>query len=245
MIEFTKKRQSLAKKEKVDVRQLAIAELMAWGWKASDAMLVMDIIHETDTNIEAQHAAVNYTAAPEFDVLYKKRVKQLRNGAVVDDYQEVHPTPGSASSNRGKPRADGSSSERKLWQGQEEEPATDEELLAKMWETITKLDPADPKRVDLLDKYDKLKRRTNVSTEDTTIHFYLPRPECDTCPFRGGNVITEPEKKPEPKPEPEPKPDPNMPKPGYSIHGKKLGRPPKRRRKKKTDAAPTENQTQK
>lgn len=244
MIEFSKKRQSLAKKEKVDVRQMAIAELMAWGWKASDAMLAMGIIHESDTLIETQHAATNYISAPAFDVLYKKRVKQLRNGAVIDDYQEVHPTPGSASSNRGKPRADGTVSERKHWQGQEEEPASDEELLAKMWETITKLDAADPKRVDLLDKYDKLKRRTNVSTDDATIHFYLPRPECDTCPFRGGNVITDPEQKPEPIPKPEPKPDPGIPKPGYSIHGKKLGRPRKHRRKKKAETTSTESLTE-
>ncbi len=245
MIEFSKKRIARAREEKVDIRQLAIAELMAWGWSASDAMLVIGVIHESDSDIEAKHAAVNYTSTPEFDVIRKKRIKQIRNGSMTDENQKVHPTPGSASSNRGKPRADGTSSERKRWQGEEEEPASDEELLAKMWETITKLDAADPKRVDLLDKYDKLKRRTNVSTEDTTIHFYLPRPECDTCPFRGGNVITEPEKKPEPKPEPKPEIDPDTPKPGYSIHGKKLGRPPKRRRKKKADAATTENQTQK
>lgn len=240
MIEFSAKRKARAREEKVDVRQLAIAELMAWGWSASDAMLVIGVIHESDSDIEAKHAAVNYTSTPEFDVIRKKRIKQIRNGSMTDENQKVHPTPGSASSNRGKPRADGTSSERKRWQGEEEEPASDEELLAKMWETITKLDAADPKRVDLLDKYDKLKRRTNISTDDTTIHFYLPRAECDTCPFRGEHVITEPEPRPETRPEP--KPDPDAPRPGYSIHGKKLGRPPKRRRKKKAPGEQTENQ---
>ncbi len=240
MIEFSTKRIARAREEKVDIKQLAIADLMAWGWSASDAMLIMGLIHETDLAIDAKHTIVNYTSTPEFDVIRKKRLKQIRNGAVTDENQKIHPTPGSASSNRGKPRADGSSRDRKLWQGPEEEPATDEELLAKMWETITKLDPADPKRVDLLDKYDKLKRRTNVGTDDTTIHFYLPRPECDTCPFRGKHVTTEPEKKPEPEPKKEL--DPNAPKPGYSVHGKKLGRPPKHR--KREDAGDSVKETQ-
>lgn len=236
MIEFTKKRLARAKEEKVDVRQLAVAELMAWGWEPIDALLAMGLVKETDANLDAQHAAINYTANKDFDALYKKRVKQLRNGSVLDEYQKIHPTPGSASSNRGKPRADGTTSDRKLWQGPEEEPATDEELLSKMWETITKLDAADPKRVDLLDKYDKLKRRNNVGVDDTTIHFYLPRPECDTCPFRGDHVISEPEK---PVQKEAPKEDPNAPKPGYSVHGKKLGRPRKHRKKKADE--PKEN----
>lgn len=233
MTDFSKKRQDRAKAEKVDIRQMAVAELMAWGWDALDAMLAMGLIREEDTKLDAQHAAVNYTASEDFDALYKKRVKQLRNGCVLDEYQKLHPTPGTDSANRGRKRSDGTTSERKLWQGPVEEPVADEEILAAMWSTITKLEPNDPKRVDLLDKYDKLKRRQGVGEDDTTIHFYLPRPECDTCPFRGGHVITEPEalKKAGIQPEEEEEETPE-PKPGYFPSGKKIGRPPKHRKKK-------------
>lgn len=236
MIDFSAKRKGRAKDEKLEPRQLAVAELMAWGWDPTDAMLAVGLVQESDTKLDAQHAAVNFTANEDFDAIYKKRVKQLRNGAVLDEYQKLHPTPGSTSSNRGRPRADGTSSERKLWEGPLDEPATDEEILSAMWSTITKLKPEDPKRVDLLDKYDKLKRRQGASEEDTTIHFYLPRPECDTCPFRGNHIITEPEKPADPEPEPPEEEPTDAPKPGYSKYGKKIGRPPKRRTKKRQKA---------
>ena len=231
MTDFTKKRLNRAKDEKVDPRQLAVAELMAWGWEAKDALLAVGLVAEKDDAAQVQRAAVTYTASPEFEALYKKRVKQLRNGAVTDEYQKLHPTPGTSGANRGRTKADGTVSERATWQGPVEEPATDEDILARMWETITKLKPEDPKRVDLLDKYDKLKRRQGVGEDDTTIHFYLPRPECDTCPFRGNHVITEPEALAMAGVEKEPEPEPA--KPGYFPSGKKIGRPPKRRRKKK------------
>lgn len=235
MTDFSKKRQNRAKDEKVDVRQLAVAELMAWGWDAVDALFAVGLINESDSSVDAQHAAVNYTSSDEFDALYKKRVKQLRNGAVLDEYQKLHPTPGSAGSNRGRNKADGTTSSRKLWQGPADEPASDEDILASMWETITKLKPEDPKRVDLLDKYDKLKRRQGIGDDDTTIHFYLPRPECDTCPFRGDHIITEPEALSMAGVERNEEPEPEPAKPGYFPSGKKIGRPPKRRRKKKTE----------
>jgi len=228
MIEFSKKRIARARDEKVSPQQLAVAELMAWGWDAMDAMLVVGLVKEGDDKVDAQHAAVNYTATDEFTAVYKKRVKQLRNGAVTDDLQKLHPTPGTTSSNRGRKREDGGSDTRKVWQGDLDAPATDEEILAAMWETIGKLEPKDPKRVDLLDKYDKLKRRQGLGEDDTTIHFYLPRPECDTCPMRGGHVITEPERKTDSEEEEEPEP-----KPGYTKNGKKIGRPPKPKRAKK------------
>lgn len=221
MIEFSKKRIARAREEKVDIRQLAIAELMAWGWSAMDAMLAMGLIHEEDNRLDAQHTVVNYTAAEEFVKVYKKRSGQLRNGAVSDDQQKVHPTPGTSGALRGRPKADGTKPDRKEWQGPLEEPVQDEEILAAMWSTITKLKPDDPKRVDLLDKYDKLKSRKGIGVDDTTIHFYLPRPECDTCPFRGEHIITDPDK---PAQKEAPKEDPNR---GYSVHGKKLGRPRK------------------
>lgn len=236
MIDFSAKRKGRAKDEKLEPRQLAVAELMAWGWDPTDAMLAVGLVQESDTKLDAQHAAVNFTANEDFDAIYKKRVKQLRNGAVLDEYQKLHPTPGSTGSNRGRPRADGTSSERKLWEGPLDEPATDEEILSAMWSTITKLKPEDPKRVDLLDKYDKLKRRQGANEEDTTIHFYLPRPECDTCPFRGNHVITEPEKPTAPESEPPAEDPTDAPKPGYSKYGKKIGRPPKRRTKKRQKA---------
>lgn len=230
MIDFSKRRQDRAKAEKVDVQQMAVAELMAWGWEAMDAMLVVGMLKPEDDKTEAKHAALTYTSNEAFDKLYKKRGKQLRNGAVLDEYQKLHPTPGSQGDGRGPKRADGTYTERKLWQG-DVAPVTDEEILASMWETIQKLDPKDPKRVDLLDKYDKLKRRQGVGEDDTTIHFYLPRPECDTCPFRGNHVINEPELE-ESEEEEEERPY-YAPKPGYTKNGKKIGRPPKRHYKKR------------
>lgn len=226
-MEFSKSRRARIREEGVDAKQLAVAELMAWGWKAEDAMLAVGLISESDDKYEARRTAINYSTTPEITAAYKKRVKQLRNGSVIDEHQKIHPTPGTASSNRGRTRADGTKPERKLWQEDPGAPIADSEILAAMWDTITKLDPGDPKRVDLLDKYDKLKRRQGAGEDDTTIHFYLPRPECDACPFRGDHIISDPERKPETgKPEEE---DPDAPKPGYSAHGRKLGRPPKRR----------------
>lgn len=244
MNNFSKKRLTKARVESVDIRQMAVAELMAWGWDAEDAMFLVGLIKDTDTTLQVQRTAVAYTSEKNFDALYKKRVKQLRNGSVLDDKKKIHPTPGSPSSNKGRNRVDCTPGERPHWMGQLEAPASDEEILAAMWETIQKLEPKDPKRVDLLDKYDKLKRRQGVGEDDTTIHFYLPRPECDACPFRGGHVITEPEELLkagiEPPKEPEPEPEPPMP--GYFPSGKKIGRPPKKRRKnaKKTQEEPKE-----
>lgn len=191
MIDFSKKRLARANDEKISVRQLAVAELMAWGWDPVDAMLAVGLIKESDSKTDAQHTAVNFTASRDFQKIYKRRVAQLKGGSVLDEYQKIHPTPGSSRSKLGRPRDDGKT--RKEWQGDLPEPVSDEELLATIWETIEKLDIGDPKRVDLLDKYDKLKRRQGAGEEDTTIHFYLPRPECDTCPFRGNHIITEPE----------------------------------------------------
>lgn len=247
MIDFSKKRRRRAKDEKADVRKLAVAELMALGWAATDALLAVGLLRESDSESDAAHTALSYTADKDFTALYKRRMKQIRNGCVPDEDQKLHPTPNTRSANRGRPRNDGTvSAERKLWQGDAAEPVPDEEILAAMWETITKLEPKDPKRVDLLDKYDKLKRRQgNNGDDDTTIHFYLPRPECDTCPFKGSHVITEPEPSPTPAAEEkewkEQKPQtPTEQKPGYSKNGKRLGRPPKRRRKK--NIPETENQ---
>ena len=247
MPEFSRKRQARAREEGVDIKQLAVAELMAWGWNSLDAMLAVGMLNESDGKAVAQHAALTYTSAKEFDVAYKKRVKQMRNGAVTDEYEKIHPTPGSTGANRGRPREDGEM--RKHWQGDTPEPVSDEELLAAMWETIEKLPKNDPKRVDLLDKYDKLKRRQGIGEDDTTIHFYLPRPECDTCPYRGSHVITEPETVEKPKAENGVKEDyadteeeEIQPEPGYSKNGKKLGRPPKRRYTKRKKKEETEVQ---
>lgn len=228
MIDFSRKRLGRAKDEGFDPRTLAVAELMAWGWDTVDAMLAVGLVAETDTQLTAQHAAVNLNADPAFIKLFRKRTAQLKGGSVLDEYQKIHPTPGTNRANLGRVRSDGST--RREWQGDVPEPVSDEELLAAMWETIGKLEVGDPKRVDLLDKYDKLKRRQGGSEDDTTIHFYLPRPECDTCPFRGNHIITEPEL-PEEKnaqEETEEEVETNKPKPGYSVNGKKLGRPRKR-----------------
>lgn len=232
MIDFSNKREARAREERLDPRRMAVAELMAWGWDAVDAMLAVGLLHEEDNKLDAQHAAVNLTADQNFDVLYKKRVKQLRNGAVLDEYQKLHPTPGSNYSNRGRPRKEPDPDNRKRWQGALEEPVSDREILAAMWSTITKLAPEDPKRVDLLDKYDKLKRRQGVDEDSATIHFYLPRPECDACPFRGNRIITEPtevegrlkRESGEDKEEFDPKRD-------DAANGRKRGRPPKKRDK--------------
>lgn len=258
MIDYSKKRQGRAKDEKLSPQEMAVAELMAWGWDAVDAMLVVGILKKEEDPTTASHAALTFSSREDIDKLYKKRTLQLRNGSVLDQYQKLHPTPGTPGANRGAKKTEGSAFlNRKLWQG-ETAPIGDEEILATMWDTITKLKPEDPKRVDLLDKYDKLKRRQQGNNEDdTTIHFYLPRPECDTCPFRGNHVITEPEKKAE-APEP-PKPDPEedefeprtcvsaitgktiyTPKAGYSKNGKKLGRPRKRKKKAASSEAQKE-----
>ena len=242
MIEYSKKRRGRARDENVDPKQMAVAELMAWGWDAQDAMLAVGLIRESDDKAEAAHAALSFSSNADFDKLRKKRVKQLRGGCVLDEYQKLHPTPGGISDGRGAKRADGGSSflQRKLWQG-DTEPVADDEILAAMWETITQLQPSDPKRVDLLDKYDKLKRRQGAGNDDNTIHFYLPRPECDTCPFRGDHVITEPEEtagaaREEGEEEDEDEDEDEkknyyVQRPGYTKNGKRIGRPPKHRRK--------------
>ena len=272
MIEYSAKRKGRARDEKVDIKQMAVAELMAWGWDTRDAMLVVGLLDENMDRDAALRATITYSSSEALTKLAKKRQSQLRNGAVLDEYQKLHPTPGTPSANRGAKKAEVTEDSRKGWE-KSTAPVSDEEILSKMWDTITKLEPNDPKRVDLLDKYDKLKRRQNVGDDDNTIHFYLPRPECDTCPFRGNQIITQPEKvepvlaeearmeaerqraleearlkEEEERLEKEransvdaraPK-DWEMddgtghyvPKPGYSIYGKKIGRPPKRRRKK-------------
>lgn len=242
MIEYSAKRKGRAKDEKVDPKQMAVAELMAFGWDPVDALLVVGLLKETDEKGDAQHTALVYAANEALDKLYKKRQRQMKGGCVLDEYQKLHPTPGGRSDGRGAKPASGDNTylRRKLWQGEIEGPASDEEILAAMWDTITQLDANDPKRVDLLDKYDKLKRRQGAGTEDTTIHFYLPRPECDTCPFKGKHVITEPEPEQSKEnsdfdEEPEKKPR-YIPKVGYSVNGKKLGRPAKRHYKKRKKA---------
>lgn len=245
MIDYSKKRKGRAKDENLDPKQMAVAELMAWGWDAQDAMLAVGLLKEEDDKNDAAHAALTYTSNEAVDKLYKKRTKQLRGGSVLDEYQKLHPTPGGQSDGRGLKRHDGTFLERKLWQG-DVGAVADEDILATMWETIARLKPEDPKRVDLLDKYDKLKRRQGIGEDDTTIHFYLPRPECDSCPFRGNRVITEPVKPAvvEQKAEAEEEERPYYaPKVGYSKNGKKLGRPPKRKYKKRKKAGETQEET--
>ena len=192
MIEYNKQRLARAKEEKVDIKQMAVAELMAWGWDPADAMLAVGLLKTSDDEEVARHASITFVAKNEFDALYKKRVKQLRNGSVIDEYKKIHPTPGTPLSKRGRMRNDGTVSGRPAWQGPVEDPLDDKEILSSMLQTIRALEPNDPKRADLLDKYDRLKRRQGTGEDDTTIHFYLPRPECDTCPFRGGHVINDP-----------------------------------------------------
>ena len=187
---YSNKRKAIARQEKLEPRQLAVADLMAWGWKAEDAVMALGLVNEESDEAVQTAAAFSFTANPDVDKLVKKRIKQLRAGAVVDKNQAIHPAPGTPRASLGRKRADGTRS----WEKPPSDtPATDAEVLAKMWETIEALPKDDPKRATLLDTYDKTKRRQGQDDGDnTTIHMYLPMPVCDTCPFRDRRVISDP-----------------------------------------------------
>ena len=110
MIDYSKKRQGRAKDEKLSPQEMAVAELMAWGWDAVDAMLVVGILKKEEDPTTASHAALTFSSREDIDKLYKKRTLQLRNGSVLDQYQKLHPTPGTPGANRGAKKTEGSAS---------------------------------------------------------------------------------------------------------------------------------------
>lgn len=195
-VNYTNRRLVRARDEKLSPEQLAFAELTAIGWSPIDAAIVLGLVSKDDDEKHATAIALSYAANSGLEKIHKKRIKQFRAGVVSDGLERLHPTPGGRGDGRGvKP-----GTIHKQWENISGS-ASDEEVLDKMWETITSLAKDDPKRVDLLDKYDKLKRRQGQKDEeDTTIHFYLPRPECDTCPMRGTHIINDPEIKKDPEP---------------------------------------------
>ena len=70
MIDYSKKRQGRAKDEKLSPQEMAVAELMAWGWDAVDAMLVVGILKKEEDPTTASHAALTFSSREDIDKLY-------------------------------------------------------------------------------------------------------------------------------------------------------------------------------
>ena len=180
--DISKTRLNIANKEKCTPRELAFAELLALGWKPLDAAITLGVVTSGVDYDKALLTAETFASREQVVSARSKRVKQIKLGSYADANGRFHPTP-----NRGAlpPKAEDVQ--------QTTAALTDAEILDEMWNTIQALDRDNPKRAQLLETYYKTKRRQGEKDgEDTTIHFYLPRPECDTCPFKGGNVITMP-----------------------------------------------------
>jgi len=193
---YSQRRRTLIRQAKLETpQQMAYADLTALGWIPTDIILVLGLADgELETANSLESKALRFADSQELDKQISKRKKQLKGGIVLGDSQNIHPTPGSRSDGRGRP----SKQEKTPKELIEEPPADDSEVLHAMWDTIQKLDVKDPQRAKLLEIYDKTKRRQGQTSDDeTTIHFYLPRPECDNCPMRGERkpIITEPTQK--------------------------------------------------
>lgn len=190
---YSQRRRTLIRQAKLQTpQQMAYADLTALGWIPTDIILVLGLADgELENANSLESKALRFADSQELDKQIAKRQKQLKGGIVLGESQNIHPTPGGRSDGRGRPPKQAKTPKELI----EEPPADDSEVLHAMWDTIQKLDIGDPQRAKLLEIYDKTKRRQGQTTDDeTTIHFYLPRPECDNCPMRGGMkpIITEP-----------------------------------------------------
>lgn len=177
----SKGRITLAGTLKCTPRELALAELMALGWKPLDALVTLGMLPESTDYDRAQVIAESYVTRDCVQEAYSKRVAQLKGGIMIGTDGKIHPSPTSARANIGaKKKAEGAA-------------LSDSEILNEMWDTIKSLDKDNPRRAQLLETYYKTKRRQGEKDDDdATIHFYLPRPECEHCPLRDGVLISDP-----------------------------------------------------
>lgn len=178
--EVTKTRIAIAGAYKCTPRELALAELMALGWKPLDALVTLGLVPESTEYDRAQVIAESYSTRDCVQDAYSKRVAQLKGGIMIGTDGKIHPSPTNARANAGRKKAEGAA-------------LSDMEILNEMWDTIKALDKDNPRRAQLLETYYKTKRRQGEKDDDdATIHFYLPKAECDNCPLSKGVVISDP-----------------------------------------------------
>ncbi len=178
--EVTKGRIAIAGAFKCTPRELALAELMALGWKPLDALITLGLVPESTDYDRAQVIAESYSARECVQEAYSRRVLQLKSGIMIGTDGKIHPAPNTARANLGKKKTMGAA-------------LSDMEILNEMWDTIKALDKDNPRRAQLLETYYKTKRRQGEKDDDdATIHFYLPKPECDNCPLSRGALISNP-----------------------------------------------------
>ena len=178
---ISKGRIAIASSLKCTPRELALAELMSLGWKPMDALITLGLLPESTDYDRAQVIGESYATRECVQDAYSKRVAQLKGGIMIGTDGKIHPSPSNASSNKGSKKKDAGTA------------LSDSEILDEMWNTIKALDKDNPRRAQLLETYYKTKRRQGEKDDDdATIHFYLPRPECEHCPLREGVLISDP-----------------------------------------------------
>ncbi len=157
MIEYSRKLNTEAKKAKISIVEKAMADLMALGWKETDAYIVTGQLKPVLSDQYNNDQLMKTVTDTAFAKYLKLRSAAVKRGTETETASE------------------GESPE-------ETRLLTKEDVLQQMLKTAFALPKTDPKRVEILAKYADLQqmKKDEVQEEDRTVHYYLPL-SCRNC----------------------------------------------------------------
>lgn len=162
--DYSKKCQKEADKRKLSVEDMAMADLMALGWRDVDAFVVLGFYKSLLSDSYNEEQLEIKTKDDDFRAYYEKRKRAIERGTKTDiDGLE-------AEEERKKSLSTMADSEKM---------PTKDELMRKMLDVAEMLPPNDPRRLDAYKAYGDFMqmKKDEVKEEDTTVHYYLPLPE--------------------------------------------------------------------
>lgn len=155
MIEYSRKLNSETKRIKISIIEKAMADLMALGWKETDAYIATGQLKPVLSDEYNKEQIMKTVAEPAFAKYLKLKMNAIKRGKTDPEDES-----------------------------QEEEVIllSKEDVLQEMLKTARALPKADPKRVEILSKYADLQqmKKEEVQEEDRTVHIYLPL-SCHQC----------------------------------------------------------------
>ena len=157
MIEYSRKLNTEAKKAKISIVEKAMADLMALGWKETDAYIVTGQLKPVLSDQYNNDQLMKTVTDTAFAKYLKLRSAAVKRGTETETASEGEPP-------------------------EETRLLTKEDVLQQMLKTAFTLHKTEPKRVEILAKYADLQqmKKDEVQEEDRTVHYYLPL-SCRNC----------------------------------------------------------------
>lgn len=154
-MDYTRSFKTETKKEKLDIQERAMADLMNSGWKEQDAYVMC------------------FGSGPAYsDDWHKKRIRSIVDREVFAKY-----------CSKASAKKDAAIDE-ELKNDEDVKLMSKEEVMTELLVIAKRMSPTDPRRADIMMKYADLNQMKKETTEsdDRTVHTYLPL-TCKNCPL--------------------------------------------------------------